>query len=697
MTTAAARWSAPFARILNDSMLVVGAAVLVVLLATGTPDIVAVIAVVVFLGGYTTLGRIIVTRAGNTLGWIFLGIGICFGIALTAGTYVDASYDTPYVPSLPGTDVAGWLTGLFAAGALLIPMLFLLYPTGRPLTPRWRWVGWVWVVGATFSTVWTMFRPADDIYGEAERFTTPNPFGVPWLEPLAQVFLVVGVGCALVAAFAALASLVVRYRRASEVERQQIRWLMLVGLAALILFLLMPFAGEGSSDWLWIPLVLVLTLGLPAATALAIFRYRLYDVDLVISKTIVYAGLAVFIGAAYVAIVVGIGALFGGDGSNEALRIAATAGVALAFQPVRERLQRFANRLVYGKRATPYEVMAEFGHRIAGVLSAEDVLPDMAEAAARGVGGTAARVTVSLPHVRERSVDWPEGAEVVAPTVSLPVLHAGRRIGEVAVVKTPGDPLRPAERALLEDLAEHAGLALHNVRLTTELETKAEELSVQAGELRASRGRLVTARDAQRRRLERELREGVGAELGGIRDEIQTDARLVIDDPRTVETSLDALGARANAALDELRDVARGVFPSVLADRGLPDALEALVRKMGGRANLVIDPRADRRFEPSVENAVYFCCVQALQNAERHAPGSAVEVRLETVEGGVRFLISDDGPGFDPSSADAGEGMQIMNDRVAALAGELSIETARGRGTTVTGYIPAQATVVTSV
>jgi signal transduction histidine kinase len=690
MTTAAARWSVLLARILNLGMVVLGAAVLVVLLVTRTPDITTAIAVVVFLGGYTTLGRIIVTRAGNALGWIFLGIGTCFGIALIAGTYVDASYDTPYVASLPGTDVAGWLTGLFAAGALLIPMLFLLYPTGRPLTHRWRWVGQVWVVGAAFATVWTMFRPAEDIYGESGRFTTPNPFGIPWLEPFDQVFLVLGVGCALAATFAALASLVVRYRRASEVERQQIRWLMLVGLAALLLFLLMPFAGE-QSDWLWIPLVLVLTLGLPAATALAIFRSRLYDVDLVISKTIVYAGLAVFIGAAYVGIVVGIGALLGGAGSSDVLRIAATAGVALAFQPVRERLQRFANRLVYGRRATPYEVMAEFGHRMSGVLSAEDVLPQMAEAAARGVGGTAARVTVLLPDARERSADWPDKPEVGAPTLALPVLHAGRRIGEVAVVKPPSDPLRPAERALLEDLAEHAGLALHNVRLTAELETKADELAVQADELRASRGRLVMARDAQRRRLERELREGVGAELGGIRDEIGSDARAVVDDPRTVEASLEALGSRANAALDELRDVARGVFPSILADRGLAAALEALVRKTEGPASLVVDPRVGDRLEPAIENAVYFCCVQALQNAERHAPGSAVEIRIEPTEDGIRFVVRDDGPGFAPATIDAGEGMQIMTDRIAALHGELRVDSSPGRGTTITGRLPALA------
>ena len=279
----------------------------------------------------------------------------------------------------------------------------------------------------------------------------------------------------------------------------------------------------------------------------------------------------------------------------------------------------------------------------------------------------------------------------------MPVRHAGSPIGEIAVTKPANEPLRPAERALLEDLAGHAGLALHNVRLASDLDAKAQQLATQSKEIERSRERLVTARDAQRRRLERELRDGVGTELAAIRDEIETDAQRVIEDPHAVGDSLDALGARANAALDELRDVARGVFPSILADQGLPAALEALVRKVGGRATLIVAPDADHRFEPSVENAVYFCCVQALQNAERHAPGSAVEVRLETVEDGVRFVISDDGPGFDPSTADAGEGTQIMNDRVAALAGELSVESARGRGTTVTGHIPVRAMELTSV
>jgi signal transduction histidine kinase len=315
----------------------------------------------------------------------------------------------------------------------------------------------------------------------------------------------------------------------------------------------------------------------------------------------------------------------------------------------------------------------------------------MAETAARGVGATAARVTLQLGDGSERSVSWPPGEAIDDPTFSLPVGHGQELVGAIAIVKPPNEPLRPAERVLLEDLAGNAGLALHNVRLASDLGAKAEELVVQTAEIERSRERLVTARDTQRRRLERELRDGVGTQLAAIRDEIGSDAERVATEPEVVEESLDDLGARANAALDELRDVARGVFPSILADRGLPAALEALVRKTGASVTFVLDPAADRRYEPAVENAVYFCCVQALQNAERHAPSATIEVYLGSEDEAIRFVIHDDGPGFEIPTTDAGEGMQIMQDRVAALAGELVIESTPGRGTTVTGRVPARA------
>ena len=350
--------------------------------------------------------------------------------------------------------------------------------------------------------------------------------------------------------------------------------------------------------------------------------------DLVISKTIVYAGLALFISLAYVAIVVGVAALLGGDDANASLQIAATATVAIAFEPARERLQRFANRLVYGKRATPYEVMSSFGHRMAEVPSVDDVLPDMAETAARGVGGTGARVTLLLEDGAERSVAWPADGAVSDPTFALPVTHGGSRIGEIAIEKPANEPLRPAERALLEDLAGHAGLALHNVRLAADLETKARELGAQTREIERSRERLVTARDAQRRRLERELRDGIGNELAAIRDEVGSDAERVSVDPDGVQRSLDDLGVRANDALDELRRRGARIFLRSSSTR--PRGGARVARAQGGWRGHPRDRSARRRetVRPRGRERRLLCCVQALQNAHRHAPGANVTIRL---------------------------------------------------------------------
>jgi signal transduction histidine kinase len=291
----------------------------------------------------------------------------------------------------------------------------------------------------------------------------------------------------------------------------------------------------------------------------------------------------------------------------------------------------------------------------------------------------------------QRSVIWPEEGAFERPTFVADVRHADERIGEIAVVKPANEPLRPAERGLLEDLAGNAGLALHNVRLTSDLQAKADELAAWAKEIERSRERLVTARDAQRRRLERELRDGVGMELAGIRDEIGADAERVRVDARSVERSLDDLGARANSALDDLREVARGIFPPLLIDKGLAAALDTLVRKAGAQATLTIDPTAlGTRFDPAAENAVYFCCVQALQNAQRHAPGANVAIYLSSSDGDLVFVVRDVGPGFDLEGVRAREGMQIMTDRIAALGGTIAVESVLGRGTTVTGRVPAR-------
>ena len=420
---------------------------------------------------------------------------------------------------------------------------------------------------------------------------------------------------------------------------------------------------------------------------------RRFDTDLAIRRTVVFGALAAFITGVYVAIVVGLGALIGsGDEPNVALEIAATVVVGLAFQPVRERVTRSANRLVYGERATPYEVMAALSRRVAETVSVAETLPEMARTSASGIGATAARVRLVLPR-GDRTVWWPDEAErpTAEPDVAVAVTHAGEVIGEIAAWKLRGEPVTPGERALLEDLASQAGLTLHNVRLTEELAMRAADLAVQSEELRRSRERLVTARDVQRRRLERDIRDGPQRSLLGIAGSLRAVTDVLERDPDAAVAALDELGERAGSTLEGLRDLARGIFPPLLADQGIVAALEAHIRKVA--ANATVEPSSDlrgARFDPEVETTVYFCCLQAIQNAIRHGGNAPMTIRLEADEDRLGFAIEDRGLGFDTASVPHGMGLQIMEDRVAALGGELEISSSPGSGTRVAGRVPAR-------
>ncbi|MGH2671622.1 MAG: ATP-binding protein [Actinomycetota bacterium] len=417
---------------------------------------------------------------------------------------------------------------------------------------------------------------------------------------------------------------------------------------------------------------------------------RPFDIDVVVNRTVVYGSLAAFITIVYLAIVVGAGSILGtGDEPNVGLQVAATAVVAVAFQPVRQRVQRLANRLVFGERATPYEVMTDFAERISGTLSLEDALPQMADAAARGVGATSATIRLFLPDGSERTVTSPPDAQTDGDTRSVDVVHGGERVGSLSVTKRAGETITPAEEGLLSDVAAQAGLALRNVRLTLELEERVRQIELQAEQLRRSRQRLVTARDVQRRRLERDVREGAQRQLERIGGHLR-DARALLEESgeRAVEL-LEQIETETALALDRLRDLARGIFPPLLADEGIAPALEAHMRKLGVPGELS-ERLNSARFDPDVEAAVYFCCIQALQNAVRHAPGSRVEVTMARRDDDLVFSIRDNGGGFDPGRVQRGMGFEIMHDRMEALGGTLEVVSSPGSGTTVTGRVPAR-------
>jgi signal transduction histidine kinase len=259
--------------------------------------------------------------------------------------------------------------------------------------------------------------------------------------------------------------------------------------------------------------------------------------------------------------------------------------------------------------------------------------------------------------------------------VSVPVLHQGQLVGEIAVAKASGETLAPAETAVLHDLAAQAGPALSNVRLTEEL--------------RASRLRIVATQDAERRRIERDLHDGAQQHLVALAVNARLARELVRSEPLEAEGLLGDVGLQAEEALRTLRDLARGIYPPALADRGIAAALEAHLAAAASGVHLEADEAARAaRFAPEVEAAVYFCCLEAVQNAGKHAPGAPVRVCLSRGEGSLEFRVSDDGPGFEPAHVRGGTGLQGMADRLAAFGGTLDVRSAPGAGATIAGRLP---------
>jgi signal transduction histidine kinase len=429
----------------------------------------------------------------------------------------------------------------------------------------------------------------------------------------------------------------------------------------------------------------------PLALVMGILRYRLWEIDVLVSKTLLSVGLIVFIGTVYVVVVVVLGRAVG-PGDSAAFKIVATAIAAVAFEPVRERLERLANRLVYGERATPYEVVADFADRLSSVISVDEVLPRTAEAVAVGVGAAATRVTAFLPGGGERSTRWPPGDTTTSFTRLVAVTHAGRPVGEIAVAKGPGEHLTPVENGLLTSLGAQAGLAFYNARLTLELEDRLEEVSAQAADLRASRQRIVTAREVLRQRVVEIIHDRVETHLLAADAQLEQVQGLLPGHPEQALDCFDVLLAEGGESLDALRDLARGIFPAVLADQGVLAALHAHLLQ----ADLAIEVDIEgwpERFDPDAEARIYFCVVQALANAGKYAPGSSVTVRLDAGDHRLEFSVADDGPGVDPVRLNGGADIQDMRDRVEAVDGGLVASSEVGQGTVVSGWVPARAPV----
>ena len=618
----------------------------------------------------------------NPLGWIYLavwaGAGIMFG-ALSEFARWAAITD----PATPGATLAAWIGNwvwvpIFVS---LVTFPFLLFPDGHLPSPRWRPFARATVV---LAVLWSIsFALEGHDYTDALNRPSPNPYAIQGLVPFFDgARLVLGL-LFIVVMGVAVASLVLRFRRGNGEEREQIKWLMFAGAATVIWFAL-PL-NHGSGGWADFFQGFILAL-IPDSIGVAILKYHLYDIDLVLRKTLVFGVLAVFITLVYVAIVVGVGTAVGSSG-NPVLSGIAAAIVALAFQPVRRWGQRLANRLVYGKRATPYEVLSEFSSRLGEAYDPEDVLPRMARILADGTGSKRADVWLHVGETLRVAASWPDTGEPThevpaepLPPGLVPVRHRDELLGALSVQKAPGESLTANESKLVDDLAAQAGLVLRNVALTEQLRMRLEDL-------RASRQRLVGAQDEERRKLERNIHDGAQQQLVALAVKQRLAASLLGKDDERAGVMLAELQSETNAALEDLRDLARGIYPPLLADRGLTAALEAQARKAA--LPVTVDAVGIGRFPQDVEATVYFCTLEALTNVAKYAGATRATVRLSNGNGQLRFEVTDDGRGFDTTSTGYGTGLQGMADRIAAVGGELEVRSAPGAGTTITGTVYA--------
>jgi signal transduction histidine kinase len=658
-------------------------------IVSGSVDLFGVFTFVFPLAGIFVLTK----QPRNRIGWVLLAIGLlgAFGAILTS----YSEYGLKIKPgSLPGPAVAEaiaqpmWAPLIGMVGIYLL----LLFPDGHLPSPRWKKVAWLGAIGIAGAWILIALGP-----GKIDGAPIPdleNPIGIEGLrdfEPLVFAFVIL-IPASIVAS---AVSLVQRFRRSEGTLRLQLKWLTTAGAFVAVAYAIALLASIGSTwsggseDPLWVKIIqnaaVASFLLIPVAIGIAVLKYRLYDLDVVINKTLVYGSLAALITVVYVGIVVGIGTAIGSK-RNLALSILATAVVAVGFQPARERVQRLANRLVYGKRATPYEVLSEFSGGMAHAVATDELLPRMARIVAEGTG--AARVDVWLRVGPElvREVSWPEsedGRAEAAPVVqddrvtiegadgAVAVRHQGELLGAIGVTKSPGDALTTAEAKLLDDLASQAGLVLRNVRLIEELRT--------------SRQRLVSAQDEERRRLERNLHDGAQQRLVSIALVLRMAQHHLGDDgnPKVGQT-IDQAAEQLALALQELRELARGIHPAILTERGLGPALQSLAERSTVPAT--VESTLDGRLTPAVEATAYFVVSEALANVGKYSKATAVTVRAQQSDGELVVEVADDGVGG--ADASRGSGLRGLADRVAAVDGRLEVVSPPGEGTRLIGRIP---------
>src|SRR5215203_2537351 len=644
---------------------------------------------------YPTVGALIASRLPtNPIGWIFCSLGLLYIAQRFSEAY--ANYALFENSAFPGGEYAAWFSTVVQYPGIILTGVFLtlLFPDGRLLSRRWRIVAWMAVLGAGLSGISDAFNP-DGL--DTDQYVE-NPFGVSaaiggglTTYELFDNFSEVGPALLLISSIAALVSLILRLHRAWGDERQHLKWFLYATLPAsvsfsfiFVIFARLYFPMLRFLDpylpfqWFftyitgnYVPVITLLFV--PVFTFIAILRYHLYDIDVVINRTLVYGALSACVIGIYVLAVVALGALFQAQG-NLAISLLATGFVAVLFQPLRMRLQRSVNRLMYGERDDPYAVISRLGRRLEATLAPESVLPTVVENIAQALKLPYAAILLKDDNGYRTAAAY--GSPRGEPE-TLPLVYQREEIGRLVLSpRAPGEAFSDADRNLLEDLARQAEVAVHAVRLTTDLQH--------------SRERLVSTREEERRRLRRDLHDGLGAQLAGLNVQAGALRHLIPHDPDAAEEVVVELREELRSAIADIRRLVYDLRPPALDDLGLAEALRRLAERYGSEGEqlwvLVEAPEALPDLPAAVEVAVYRITQEALTNVVRHARARTCVLRL-TVNKEVALEIVDDGVGI-PEERSAGVGLSSMRERAAELGGSYVVEPAPKGGTQVLVRLP---------
>ncbi len=485
-----------------------------------------------------------------------------------------------------------------------------------------------------------------------------------------------------------LYSTIYRYRHVSNSEQQrQTKWVVLGILIALPGFFmgdsLMRNIGPGTLGVLcligFLTIMPIATSAVPITVGIAILRNRLFDIDVILNRTFVWLTLTGMVILTYVVLVIGVGSLIGAD-QSWFLSIVVTGIVAVAFQPVRLRVQGLANQMLYGERDDPYSVMTRLGQKIENSLSRDDLLPAIVRTTAEALRLPYAALMLH----RENTLVLAASSGIEASvTMKLPLVYQGESIGVLMVApRQPNESFGPADRRLLEDLARQIGVAVHTLQL--------------AEDLQRSRERLVTAREEERLRLRRDLHDGLGAQLAGLTIQASAVRALIKQDPDQAECEVQLLRDELRNAIGDIRRLVHGLRPPSLDELGLEGALRARLARFetGGvdadqsRLAVSLDFTDDPGVLPAaIDVAIYRIVEESVTNVVKHAQASRVIVSLRPQAGSIELSIVDNGIGL-PETIVSGVGMQSMRERVSELGGRFAIQPDPDKGTEVLAWFP---------